>query len=310
MFNRQPRTIALLQQKFLATGSVADRHRLPRRRVTTLQQDRHIILSHLRVRRQMASETARNTIGIFQRPISDRTVRRRLRERGLRCRRPKVGIVLTHRHRALRLRWARRHLRMTRVDWGNVIFADESRFKVSGNDGRQRIYRRIGERFAECCVNQRNWYGNGSVMVWAGISLHTKTDLVIVNGNLNAAQFQNQVLRPHLIPHMQANRPMTLAHDNAPCHTARTTRQILRNNNVQVMDWPPCSPDLNPIEHVWDELGRRVRSLRQQQNVQQLSNDLLQVWNAIPQRFLFNFINSMRARCLAVIRSNGGHTKY
>ena len=52
-------------------------------------------------------------------------------------------------------------------------------------------------------------------------------------------------------------------HDNAPAHTAPLTVNFLAANRVQVLDWPPLSPDMSPIEHLWDELGRRVRARHQ-----------------------------------------------
>lgn len=160
------------------------------------------------------------------------------------------GVVLTARHRQARLAWARQHLRFTGANWANVLFVDETRVKLRGADGRTRIYRRRGERNAANCVMEADSFGGGSIMVWAGISLHTKTPVVNVNGNLNAMQYQNQTVQPFIIPHLAANRGMSLAQDNAPCHVARTTRQMLNANNVRVLPWPAKSPDLNPIEHV------------------------------------------------------------
>lgn len=300
----------MLRAKFQATGSVATLPKRHRGKVTTAQQDLQILITHLRNRRRNARETARGIIGTHQRLISDQTVRRRLHGYGLRSRRPKVGLKISPRHRALRRAWARRHLRFTRADWANVLFTDESRYKVSGNDARARVYRRRGERFARSCVKERDWFGGGSVMVWGGISLHTKTPLAVVNGNLNAVQYQQQILRPHAIPHLHANRGMQLVQDNAPCHNARTTRQLLQQQNIRLIDWPSRSPDLNPIEHVWDELGRRVRARRQQRNVRDLTADLLQAWNTLTQQSIQTYVNSMRRRCQAVIGAGGGHTRY
>lgn len=310
IFNCSPTSIRKLRDKFNATGSVLDVQRRARNRITTRRQDRQILLGHLRNRRLNARTSARDTIGRNRRPVSDQTIRNRLKEFGLRSRRPFVGIRLTDRHRALRLRWARRHLRLTRADWANVVFTDESKFNVQGNDARDRVYRRRGERFARCCIKERDWFGGGSIMVWGGISLHSKTAIVIFNGRVNANRYQEEVLRPVLIPFVNAHRGMMLAQDNAPCHTARATRQLLAQNNVRVMDWPPCSPDLNPIEHVWDEVGRRVRARRVQQSVADLQADIRATWIGIPQQFLRNYITSMRQRCLAVIAAGGGHTGY
>lgn len=309
-FNRQHSTIQQLWAKFRRTGSVADIRRRPKGRITTRRQDRYIIVSHLRDRFTPATRTARVTIGTHNRHIHAQTVRNRLRAVGLRARRPRKGPILTRDHRRARLAWARRHFRFTRADWSNVIFVDESRFTLRGADGRVRAYRRRGERNSANCVVQVDKYGGGSLLVWAGVSMHTRTPIVPIRGNLNARKYQNDILQPVLVPHVNGNRGMILAQDNAPCHVARNTRAMLAANNVQTLPWPAKSPDLNPIEHVWDLLKRKVRAQPQQLNMRELERDIMQAWATIPQRYLQRYIVSMRARCRAVIAAEGGHTKY
>jgi hypothetical protein len=142
----------------------------PASKTKTSCDDRYIRLTHLRDGGRTASATARHTLGMHGRPMSEQTVRNRLRDGGLRARSPYVGLVLSARRRQLRLAWARRHLRFTRADWGRVLFTDESRFNLRRSDGRSRVYRRTGERYSDVCVRERGQYGGGSVMVWAGIS--------------------------------------------------------------------------------------------------------------------------------------------
>jgi len=172
------------------------------------------------------------------------------------------------------------------------------------------VYRRRGERYADACVVERDQFGGGSVMIWAGISLHVKTPLVAIQGNLNASRYQNAILRPVAIPIIQQNRGMTLMQDGATSHTARTTRVLLQQQNVNVLPWPSKSPDLNPIENIWDELGRRVYRGPNAPTNHQLHNRLMQEWANIPVGYFRNFIMSMRSRCLVVINANGGHTRY
>ncbi len=85
---------------------------------------------------------------------------------------------------------------------------------------------------------------------------------------------------------------------------------MMERNRIRVLAIPPCSPDLNPIEHLWDHLDRQLRKGPQPANLRVLERELINIWENIPQRFVFNYINSMRQLCLDVIRAQGGHTRY
>lgn len=275
--------------------------------MTSVRQDNFIRQRHLRDRFVTAESTSRLVVGNRGRPISRYTVRRRLRERGITCRRPYRGLVLTLRHRHQRLIWARNHRGQR---WQNVVFSDESRFNLWNADGRIRVYRRRHERYVDNCV-ENNPYGGGGVMVWAAINYRFKTQLVVCQGNLTARRYIDQVLRPVVVPMFRQRQNLVYQHDNARPHVARATRDFLQANNIGVLPWPACSPDCNPIEHVWDYLGRRLRRRQPQPpNVQQLTAALHQEWGRIPRYLLRNLCSSMRRRLAAVVASRGGHTRY
>ena len=158
--------------------------------------------------------------------------------------------MLTARHRAARLQWAQRHLCWGRQQWARVLFSDESRLNLSHHDGRIRVLRRGGERFADNCLIKRDLFGGGSVMVWDGIMGRRKTNLFGVHGNLNAQGYINQIVQPEAVPFLQRHGPAILMHDNARPHVARICRQFLNRNNVNVLPWPIVPPDMNPIEHI------------------------------------------------------------
>ena len=84
-------------------------------------------------------------------------------------------------------------------------------------------------------------------MVWGGVSQHHRTELVVIEGNLNTVCYREDILIPHVVPFLQ---DMALQHDNAPSHTALSVHDFLQDRNVSVLPWPAKSPDLNPIEHV------------------------------------------------------------
>ncbi len=99
--------------------------------------------------------------------------------------------------------------------------------------------------------------------------------------------------------------------DNARAHTVRVSMNFLEDEGIAVMDWPARSPDLNPIGHVWDMLSRRVRQrLHPPENAQNLTNALVQEWQAIPQNDIRRIIRSMPLRCQECVNARGGHTSY
>ena len=94
-----------------------------------------------------------------------------------------------------------------------------------------------------------------------------------------------------VLPYMANHGFQHFQHDNAKPHAARVTNAFLKQQAFNVMPWPSLSPDLNPVEHPWDELGRRVRARPvQQTNVAQLEDALQQKWQGIPQQFIMRLI--------------------
>lgn len=107
------RTISELLQRYRQTGSVADRPRSGRPKVTTERQDRYIQLTHLRDRFLRASQIAAVTIGTHGNAVCNETIRRRLKNIRLQCRRPLKGPELTEAHRATRRQWTQQRMRWT-----------------------------------------------------------------------------------------------------------------------------------------------------------------------------------------------------
>ena len=148
---------------------------------------------------------------------------------------------------------------------------------------------------------------------WCGWHLIPWQDtLVILNGNLNAHRYLEEFVRPHVLPFVRGQRRnMTFQQDNVRPHVARFIMNFLRHENVLVMAWPSMSPDLSPIEHVWDEMDRRLRQIPNQPfTLQGLGEALQEVWQEIPQALHANLVASMRRQCQECVNARGGHTHY
>ena len=140
-------------------------------------------------------------------------------------------------------------------------------------------------------------------MVWGGIAHGIKSQLIIVVGNMTAVRYRDEILRPVAVPLVQQHN-LILRQDNARPHVARVCQDFLANNNIAPLAWPPYSPDLTPIEHMWDELDRRVRKR------QNPPSTLIGEWNNIPMRTVNALVNSIQRRIRAATAARGGHTRY
>ena len=115
-----------------------------------------------------------------------------------------------------------------------------------------------GGRYADYCVRQLDRCVGGSVMIWAGITTQNRTNLVLVNGTLNATRYQQNKLATECRQFINQHGPAITFQQDRP-HTARATQAFLQQNSINVLSWSSKSPDLDPIEHIWDELDRQVR---------------------------------------------------
>ncbi|GFV58061.1 transposable element Tcb2 transposase [Trichonephila clavipes] len=305
--------VSRLWRQFQTTGTAIRGFSSGRPRGTTPADDRYIVLQARRNRRKTAGEIARHTTQATERPISRFTVARRLHGGGLFARRPVRCVPLTPAHRRRRSLWCREHRNWRDNEWGRVLFTDESRFSLSSDSHRIHIWRERGSRNHPSNIIERDRYGGRSVLVWGGIMLGSRTDLHIFDaGSVNGTRYCNEILLPYVRLFRGAmGLQFLFMDDNAPCHRIVAAEQLLESEDIERMDWPARSPDLNPIEHVWDFLGRRLaaRTLPPV-TIRELRLALQDEWAAMPQQLIDTLILSMGRRCETCLAFRGDHIPY
>ncbi|GFX59135.1 transposable element Tcb2 transposase [Trichonephila clavipes] len=190
---------------------------------------------------------------------------------------------------------------------------DESRFSLSSDSHRILIWRERGSRNHPSNIIERDRYGGRGVLVWGGIMLGSRTDLHIFDaGSVNGTRYCNEILLPYVRLFRGAmGLQFLFMDDNAPCHRTVAAEQLLESEDIERMDWPERFPDLNPIEHVWDFLGRRLadRTLPPV-TIQELRLALQDEWAAMPQQLIDTLILSMGRRCETCLAVRGDHIPY
>ena len=192
------------------------------------------------------------------------------------------------------------------------MLSDESRFCLRFTDGRNRVWRRRGERYVRATIMEHDSYGGGSVMVWGGITYDRRTDLIVIRGNMTGQRYVNEILRPVVAP--MANRigqNFVFQDDNARppqgtcCYWLPHTARHRFTSLASQISW-----------HVpyWTFVGcfRPICSARQPQpvNLDDLSVALQEEWRRIPRATIRRLIASMPSRCRACVAARGGHTRY
>ncbi|GFU69057.1 transposable element Tcb2 transposase [Trichonephila clavipes] len=191
------------------------------------------------------------------------------------------------------------------TDWRRVIFSDESRFSLSDDDHRTRVWRRTGQRSDPAFIVERHTAISQGVTVWGAISWDTRSSLVVLQGTSTARRYVDDILTPIVLPMLSSRPGAIYQQDNARPHTARLSQQCLQGYDV--LPWPARSPDLSPIEHVCDVLGRQLQPSR---DTGELTAQMQRLWQDLPQGVISDIIESMPRRISACIAARGGFTTY
>src|SRR5438128_6054412 len=243
--------------------------------------------------RTLVTKISRNGVD-----VSRETVRRHMHNSGYQKNVPKATPMLTETHKAKRVEWAQKHLN---DDWTRTLFTDETAFKLFRN-------------------TVKHWYKSPrptrpipkdrtKIFAWGGFCIKGKTSLFCFK-NIMDAKFYVSILEKHIpeVSNLMGNR-WRFQQDNDPKHMSRLAKSFLQEKVPEVIDWPSNSPDLNPIENLWNIVKRNVEK-RMPKNCDELVEFMVEEWNSIPKSTLINLVSSMRDRCELIIEKHGERIPY
>lgn len=216
--------------------------------------------------------------------------------------------ALKEHHKKARMSFAEKHVSWT-SQWNDVVFSDEKKFNLDGPDGYSYYFHDIRKEELELMSRQ---HGGGSVMVWGAITSNGPIELVILNGRQSSNDYLELLKeQKDKMAHKLGRHPFIFQQDNASIHTAKVVKSWFRDENLQVLDWPALSPDLNIIENAWGWLARKVFEGGQQyQNTNELISAIHRHWNAMPMNIVKNLFGSVPKRLIEVIKVGGKTIKY
>jgi len=211
-----------------------------------------------------------------------------------------------------RLAWAQEHAHWTVQDWKKVLWTDESTFSQFQQSRTSRVWREPSEEWLPACVSATVKH-SPSRMFWGCFSAQGLGPIVPLVGSVNGA-VHLETIRKHVIPTMKRffpNGDGIFQEDNAPCHKSKIVAEFRAKKNIRTLKWPAQSPDLNPIENLWDEIKKILRSRKvKPTNLSSLERQVRKAWKSISSEKIENLVESMPRRIQAVINANGGPTKY
>ena len=247
-------------------------------------------------------------------PGIPKTSRCRILKRLAKCGKANIRPPLKDIHKKKRLEWVQKYMKLP---FEYVLFTDECRASLDGPDDWRRGWFSAAHGRPHLLRRQQ---GGGSVMFWAGI---VGNELVgpfrVEDGVKMTAIVYIDFLKKNFVPwhkskHLAFRKTFVFMHDNAPSHAARLTTGYLNKvvgKHGKIMEWPPFSPDMNPIENLWSILKRKIYTAgRQYHTMDDLWDAIITAAGDVSMDDIKKLTASMDKRLFSVISIHGCYVKY
>lgn len=226
--------------------------------------------------------------------VDRKTISAEIKRNNLQCRTAATQTKLTEEHKINRIAFCR----MLLEEWDDdklksIVFSDEKTF-CTDVSWRSKVYRPFNTRYEPKYVKTSTRSGRITNNYWGAIGNEGPlTDLVRIDGKYNSHKYM-RIIRTHVTPMMRnSNPPKIFMQDNSPVHTAGNVMALLSRQNFELMDWPPLSPDLNPIENVWSYMENNWPTIHPR-NVDTLDVVVQERWTQLHNNHGKHFLFSMK----------------
>ena len=224
-----------------------------RKKATNSTEDRHLLQIMEKDRTKSSQMLAAEWNLSNGQNLCSSTVHCRLLAMGYKCYTAKRKPIRNPRQIKERLKFAKEHQQWLN-EWNNVIWSDEAHFKVL-NRTNQVLVRQLKSEINESFNFVPRVQGSGGVVsVWGCMAGDVRGPLMIYSGKLNGPAYIDVIEEalPMFIQNIfdANNNDWVYMHDNAPPHRAAYTKNWMKENKINLLIWPPSSPDLNPIENL------------------------------------------------------------
>ena len=217
-------------------------------------------------------------------------------------------------HKRARMEFAKKYKDWSVEDWKQVIWSDETKINRFGSDGKTWVWKKHQETLSDRLVQGTLKFGGGSLMMWGCMSWEGVGYATKIDGRMDKELYVS-ILDDELqesIKHFKKKRgKFIFQQDGDSKHTSYLAKEWFEDHQIKVLDWPAQSPDLNPIEHLWSHLKRRVNSYENPaKGITELWERVEREWEDIDASVCQNLIESMPKRVMMVYQAKGGYTKY
>ena len=199
-------------------------------------------------------------------------------------------------------------------DWKWVIWSYETKINHIGSDGKRWAWKKAGEGLSDRLVQGTVKFGGGSLMMWGCMTWEGVGMACKIDGGMDTdlyLQILEEELQQTLEFYNKTPVDIVFQQDNDPKHTSRRAKQWFIDHGFEVMVWPAQSPDLNPIEHLWFLVKRRLAEYPEPpKGITELWKRVQAEWEKIEVGQCQELIESMPRRVQEVIKTKGGYTSY